>query len=206
VLTLLSCNSTCPPELEEATAALAVLVVVGHHDLAVKLAHIRMDLPKPHLQFKVCGQRQYIRDDVINEYTSVDSGSLPPATNTGSDVRHIDLEEPAVLSNPVVDASENPFLSGDASEDSGGSVQERLNAVAHPETQRPRAGPHSPSRGHRSGSNSSSTGSSVSSDAESESGGASPSPATKRYDARDVWHFYKPTDSTSTHYSCIFCL
>ncbi|KAJ2921202.1 hypothetical protein H1R20_g15892, partial [Candolleomyces eurysporus] len=118
------------------------------------------------------------------------------------------LDGPTMPSEPATDPLENPFLSGDALEDAI-STQERLNAVAHPESQHPRAGPHSPSRGHCSHSNSSSSStppSMDSSDAESESSEDSPVAASKRYDARDVWHFYKATDSTSKRYNCIFCL
>ncbi|RXW14039.1 hypothetical protein EST38_g11815 [Candolleomyces aberdarensis] len=135
------------------------------------------------------------------------SPTPPQATDTDSVVD-------AEVSGPLADASENPFLSS-ASEpcsdsvDPGASDSVRalaaLHAVACPELQRPRAGPHSPARGHRSRFPAESV-SGSSSDTDSDSGSESHSEArTKRYNASDVWHFFKQNPG-SKRYNCIFCL
>ncbi|KAJ2921800.1 hypothetical protein H1R20_g15297, partial [Candolleomyces eurysporus] len=117
---------------------------------------------------------------------------------------------------PLTDSLENPFLSAESSptSDSSGSDSGTLGAigafailptVARPALQRPRAGPHSIARGSPHSRSTSPTGSASDDDSELSSDDSAPANRGKRYDAQDVWLFYKE-DSTSHRYHCIFCL
>ncbi|RXW21072.1 hypothetical protein EST38_g4780 [Candolleomyces aberdarensis] len=135
------------------------------------------------------------------------SDSLAPPSSSESQAP---IESAGSSSEPIADTAENPFLSGGSQSPCGssspGSRNGALYAVARSALERPRAGLHSPSRGrHHSCSPSTSSASSVSGD-DSDAGGSTASQCdSKRYDARDVWHFFKEQPALGC-FCCVFCL